>query len=117
MLGNMLAGCDESPGEIFDHNGKKYKKYFGSTSKEQKEKHLENIKNDQNYLKHIEGVSGGVLYKGSLIDLIEKLKAGINSGLSYSGARSIPELQLKAKFIAISQAGMRESGSHDLFNF
>ena len=117
MLGNMLAGCDEAPGEVFEHNGKKYKKYFGSTSKEQKEKHLENIKNDQNYLKHIEGVSGSVLYKGSLIDLIEKLKAGVNSGLSYSGARSIPELQLKAKFIAISQAGMKESGSHDLYQF
>jgi len=114
MLGNILAGTEESPGEIIEHNGKKYKKYFGSTSKEQKEKHIENIKNDQNYLKHIEGVSGSVLYKGSLEDLIEKLKAGISSGFSYSGAKNLTELHAKAKFIAISQAGIRESGSHDL---
>jgi IMP dehydrogenase len=117
MLGNILAGCDESPGEIFEHNGKKYKKYFGSTSSEQKQKHLDNIKNDPNYLKHIEGVSGSVPYKGSLKDLIEKLKAGITSGLSYSGAQNIEQLQLKAKFISISTAGLRESGSHDLINF
>jgi len=116
MLGNMLAGCDEAPGEIFEHSNKKYKKYFGSTSVEQKQKHLENINNDSNYLKHIEGVSGSVLYKGSLTELIEKLKAGITSGLSYSGARDIKELQVKAKFIAITPAGLKESGSHDLFH-
>jgi IMP dehydrogenase len=115
MLGNMLAGTDETPGEIVESNGKKFKKYFGSTSTEQKEKHLENIKNDKNYLKHIEGVSGAVLYKGSLEDLIEKLKAGISSGISYSGGFNIPELQKNAKFVAISTAGMRESGSHDLY--
>ena len=115
MLGNILAGTDETPGEIIEADGKKYKKYFGSTSTEQKEKHLENIKNDKNYLKHIEGVSGAVLYKGSLIDLIEKLKAGISSGISYSGGFNISELQKNAKFIALSTAGMRESGSHDLF--
>jgi len=117
MLGNILAGTDESPGEIFEHNGKNYKKYFGSTSSEQKQKHLENIKNDPNYLKHIEGVSGSVLAKGSIKDLIEKLKAGISSGLSYSGAKNIQEFQQKAKFIAISPAGLKESGSHDLYHF
>ena len=115
MLGNMLAGTDETPGEIVESNGKKFKKYFGSTSTEQKEKHLENIKNDKNYLKHIEGVSGAVLHKGSLEDLIEKLKAVISSGISYSGVFNIPELQKNAKFVAISTAGMRESGSHDLY--
>jgi IMP dehydrogenase len=115
MLGNMLAGTDETPGEIVESNGKKFKKYFGSTSTEQKEKHLENIKNDKNYLKHIEGVSGAVLYKGSLEDLIEKLKAGISSGISYSGGFNIPELQKNARFVAIPTAGMKESGSHDLY--
>ncbi len=117
MLGNILAGCDETPGEVIEHNGKKYKKYFGSTSVEQKQKHFENIKNDSNYLKHIEGVSGAVLYKGPVVELIEKLKAGINSGLSYSGAKDIPELQQKAKFIAMSPSGLRESNSHDLYHF
>lgn len=114
MLGNVLAGCDESPGEIIEIDGKKYKKYFGSTSIEQKQKHSENIKNDKNYLLHIEGVSGAVEYKGSLKDLIEKLKAGISSGLSYSGAKDIKELKQKAKFIAITPSGYKESNSHDL---
>jgi len=117
MLGNMLAGVDETPGEIFEVDGKKYKKYFGSTSKEQKEKHSLKVQNDANYLKHIEGVSGAVLYKGSLESIIEKIKAGVSSGLSYSGAFNILELQKNAKFVAITSAGLRESHSHDLFHF
>lgn len=116
MLGNILAGVDETPGEIFEANGKKYKKYFGSTSKEQKEKHSLKVQNDANYLKHIEGVSGAVLYKGSLESVIERIKAGVSSGLSYSGAFNIQELQRNAKFVAITSAGLRESHSHDLFN-
>lgn len=116
MLGNMLAGVDEAPGEVFEFEGKKYKKYFGSTSKEQKEKHSLKVQNDANYLKHIEGVSGAVLYKGSLESVIEKIKAGVSSGLSYSGAFNIQELQMNAKFVAITSAGLRESHSHDLLN-
>jgi IMP dehydrogenase len=114
MLGNMLAGCDESPGEIFELNEIKYKKYFGSTSVEQKQKHLEKLQTDANYLKHIEGVSGSVLSIGPLSEIIEKLKAGIASGFSYSGAGNLKELHKKAKFIAITPAGFRESNSHDL---
>jgi len=117
MLGNMLAGCDETPGEIFEENGKKFKKYFGSTSKEQKEKHSLKVKNDANYLKHIEGVSGAVAYKGSLESIIEKIRAGVSSGLSYSGSFNISELHQKAKFVAITSAGLRESHSHDLIQF
>ncbi len=115
MLGNMLAGTNEAPGEIIEHQGKKYKKYFGSTSEEQKEKHVENLKKDPNYLKHIEGVSGAVLYKGSLTEMMDKIGASLRSGLSYSGAFNIPELQKNAKFVAITPAGQRESGSHDLY--
>lgn len=116
MLGNMLAGCEESPGKIIEHQGKKYKKYFGSTSAEQKEKHTENIKNNSNYLKHVEGVSGAVLYKGSVNDLISKITASLTSGISYSGGYNILELQNNAKFVAITPAGLKESGSHDLIN-
>lgn len=116
MLGNMLAGCDETPGKVFEVDGKKYKKYFGSTSIEQKEKHSIKVSLDKNYLKHIEGVSGAVLYKGSLESIIEKIRAGVSSGLSYSGAFNIDELQENAKFVAITSAGLRESHSHDLIN-
>jgi IMP dehydrogenase len=116
MVGNIIAGTDETPGEIIEINNKKYKKYFGSTSEDQKKKHLENIKNDINYLKHIEGVSGYVLYKGSLTELIEKISANIKSGFSYSGAINIQELQENASFIQITPAGLRESNSHDLIS-
>ena len=117
MLGNMLAGTEESPGEIFESNGKKLKKYFGSTSLEQKEKHLENLKNDQNYLKHIEGVSGAVIYKGSVVPLLDRVKASVCSGLSYSGAFNIFELQNNAQFVTITSAGLKESNSHDLLQY
>jgi len=117
MIGNMLAGTEEAPGEIIESQGKKFKKYYGSTSTEQKEKHVENLKKDPNYLKHIEGVSGAVIYKGSVIEMLEKVSASLRSGLSYSGAFNILELQKNAKFIAITQAGQRESGSHDLYQF
>lgn len=116
MLGNMLAGCDETPGEVFEVEGKKYKKYFGSTSREQKEKHSLKVQNDENYLKHIEGVSGAVLYKGSLGSIVEKIKAGVSSGLSYSGAFNISELQQNAKFVSITSSGLTESHSHDLYH-
>lgn len=116
MLGNMLAGTDETPGEVFEMNGIKYKKYFGSTSKEQKEKHSLKVKNDENYLKHIEGVSGAVVYKGSLESIIEKIVAGVSSGYSYSGANNLEELQKNAKFVAITSQGLRESHSHDIIS-
>ncbi len=114
MAGNILAGTDEAPGEIYESGGIKYKKYFGSTSKEQKEKHQEIIKNNSNYAHHIEGVSGYLPYKGSVVQVLENLKAGIKSGFSYSGARNLEELWRNADFISISPAGQRESNHHDL---
>jgi len=116
MLGNMLAGTNEAPGEILEVNGKKYKKYFGSTSLEQKQKHLEMQKNDSNYLNHIEGVSGAVEFSGDLEKLVIELKSGISSGLSYSGALNIFEFHQKAKFISITPSGFLESNSHHLIN-
>lgn len=114
MLGNILAGTNEAPGETIDINGKKYKKYFGSTSLEQKQKHLEMQKQDSNYLNHIEGVSGAVSLSGDLEKLILQLKSGIASGFSYSGAQNITEFHQKARFIAITPSGYKESNFHDL---
>jgi len=115
MLGNFITGTDETPGEIYEFNNKKFKKYFGSTSVEQKSKHIENLAKDPNYLKHIEGVSGFVSYKGSLKDLIERCKGSLTSGFSYSGANNLEELWQKAEFIQITQAGYTESKHHDIF--
>lgn len=107
MLGSMLAGTDVSPGEVFEENGKKYKVYRGMASKEAQ------IDWKGSY-SSFEGVASRVQYKGQLPLVIEDIKGHIRSGLSYSGAFSIRELQLKAKFIKQSSAAQIESSPHIL---
>lgn len=103
--GSLLAGTDEAPGEIIEKNGVIYKEYNGSTSKTEKERQR---RNDL----HIEGVEALVKYKGPVTDVLDSLCAGIRSGLSYCGAKNITELQKRAKFIQITQAGLSESRAH-----
>lgn len=114
--GTYVAGTDETPGKIIIKNGCKYKEYNGSTSPKEKERQLQKDKNfkDKTYALHVEGVNGIVKYKGPLKMVIEIYCAGIRSGLSYSGARNISELHRKAKFIRITQAGLKESYPHDV---
>ncbi len=99
MLGNLIASSDEAPGEIVVVNNKTYKKYNGSTTLKEN---------------HVEGVAGLVPSRGPLSQIIQELVEGIKSGLSYSGAKNILELQDKAKFIRISSQGLRESNAHDV---
>ena len=108
MLGNLLAGTTESPGEIIEEQGKKFKQYNGSTSI------IEKQKLNPNNIEHVEGVVAKVPFKGPLKETISMLTAGIKSGLSYAGALNISELHQKAKFIKISPLGMRESQAHDV---
>jgi IMP dehydrogenase len=116
MGGSLFAGTDEAPGEKISIDGRLYKEYNGSTSRAEKLRQLEKdaAGKHEKYAMHIEGVEAMVPYKGPLQDVVESLTAGIRSGLSYSGARSIKELQQKAKFIRITQAGFRESQAHDV---
>lgn len=106
-LGSLLAGTDEAPGEIIEKNSVIYKEYNGSTSKTEKERQR---RNDL----HIEGVEALVKYKGPVGEVLDQLCAGIQSGLSYCGARNIAELWKKAQFIQVTNAGYRESGAHDM---
>ena len=108
MTGHLFAGLAETAGQIIIKNGKKYKEYNGSTSLTEKSRQSPNA------VKHVEGVESLVPYKGCLKDSIEKWIANIRSGYSYCGAKNIPELWQKAKFIRITPAGMRESGAHDV---
>lgn len=116
MVGNIVAGTDEAPGDKVKLNGKWFKSYNGSTSLAEKKNHL--VKNgeefEKNYTKQVEGVEGYVPYKGPLNKVMEKYIANLRSGLSYSGAKNIPELWNKAKFVQITSMGMRESGAHDV---
>ena len=108
MLGSMLAGTDESPGEVFTStDDKKYKVYRGMASVEAQVAW-------RGEARSLEGVSTTIPYKGSVVTALESLKQNIRSGLSYSGARSINEFQAKAHFIRQTSASIVESGTHIL---
>ncbi len=115
--GSLFAGTEETPGETVEVNGKLYKRYNGSTSLREKQKHLKNTsdKKSKTYVKHIEGVEGLVEYKGPVEETVSLLTAGIRSGFSYCGAKNLTELWKRAKFVRITQGGVRENGAHDVF--
>lgn len=116
MVGNILAGTDEAPGDKVKLNGKWFKSYNGSTSLAEKKSHVKQNGDEfeKNYTKQVEGVEGYVPYKGSLSTLIETYTANLRSGLSYSGAHNIKELWTKARFVQITAMGKRESEAHDI---
>ncbi|PIR43075.1 guanosine monophosphate reductase [candidate division WWE3 bacterium CG10_big_fil_rev_8_21_14_0_10_32_10] len=116
VAGNIFAGTKETPGEIIEIKGKKYKAYNGSASKSEKIKQVEKYNKDKNemYIIHTEGVEGIVPYKGNVEDVIQKLLAGVRSGLAYAGALNIKDFYNKAEFIRITSGGLRESNYHDI---
>jgi IMP dehydrogenase len=112
--GSFFAGTDESPGMIVMKDGKRYKKYHGSASYESN--HLRKETEQGKKVKErldifVEGVSSLVDYKGSVSDVIKSLVKGLQSGMSYCGARTVEEMQQKAQFIQITAAGWAESKS------
>lgn len=115
MVGNILAGTDESPGDYVEVSGKQYKVYNGSTSVDEKNNHVKKL-NDagKTYLKHIEGVASLVPYKGSVEDIIHLYEANVKSAFSYSGAWNLAEMWDKARFVRVSPLGQRENGAHDV---
>lgn len=118
--GSLFAGTVETPGNVIEIEGKKYKQYNGSASKAEKVKQVEIDSSDkgEEYTKHVEGVEAKVPYKGPVRDMVEDLCAGIRSGMSYCNAFNIEELWEKAQFVQITTAGNRESKAHDvLTNF
>lgn len=119
MVGSMLGGTDESPGTVLTKNGKRYKVYRGMASlaaslgRRSKERGPEPPGEDLNdYV--AEGVEAMVPYKGSVVDMLKQLGGGIRSGLSYCGARTIPQMQANAEFVRMSGAGFAESQPHDV---
>lgn|SRR5574337_52946 len=99
MVGNLFAGCEEAPGERIIIDGVSYKKYVGSST------HKTN---------HIEGVAALVPYRGSVDDILTKLREGLLSGCSYQGAHNLEELKDNPVFIKITNAGLKESHPHDV---
>lgn len=115
MMGNLLAGTDESPGELILYQGKRYKIYraMGSVSAMKagsKDRYFQ-----EDYTKFVpEGVEGIVSYKGCLSEVIYQLAGGVKAGLGYVGARNLKELRKKAEFIQITTFGLRESHPHSI---
>ena len=99
MVGNVFAGCEETPGNILSIDGKQYKEYVGSST------HKTN---------HIEGVAAIVPAKGRFKDILTKLLEGIRSGCSYQGSYNLNMLKRNPEFVKITSAGLRESHPHDV---
>ncbi len=116
MLGSLLAGCDEAPGEIEIYQGRSFKVYrgmgsLGAMACGSKDRYF------QTGSKKLvpEGVEGRVPYKGLLSDTIFQLCGGIRSGMGYCGCHTVEELHTKTKFVRITGAGLKESHPHDIY--
>ena len=120
MLGSMLSGTTEAPGDIFEDNGKKFKRYRGMGSvgamaqaHGSSDRYFQGGVNEANKLVP-EGVEARVEYKGAVSDVVFQIDGGLRSGMGYCGAANIPELIEKAQFVQITNAGLRESHPHDV---
>ncbi|MDE5755104.1 MAG: IMP dehydrogenase, partial [Oscillospiraceae bacterium] len=116
MLGSLLAGCEEAPGETEIYQGRQFKVYRGMGSLGA----MANGSTDRYFQEGAkklvpEGVEGRVPYKGALADTIFQLIGGIRAGMGYCGCATIPELWEKAKFVRITGAGLKESHPHDIY--
>ncbi|MCG2798838.1 MAG: IMP dehydrogenase [Cellulomonas sp.] len=123
MLGSLLAGCDESPGELVFVNGKQYKHYRGMGSlgamasrgrvSYSKDRYFQaDVPSDDKIVP--EGIEGQVPYRGPLGAVAHQLVGGLHQSMFYVGAHTIPQLQARGKFVRITPAGLKESHPHDI---
>lgn len=116
MLGSMLAGCEESPGETEMYQGRQFKVYRGMGSLAAMANGSKDRYFQEGSKKLVpEGVEGRVPFKGSVSDTIFQMLGGIRSGMGYCGAPDITTLRTKSKFVRITNAGLRESHPHDIY--
>lgn len=115
MVGSLVAGCEESPGETELYQGRTFKVYRGMGSLAAMEHGSKDryFQADQKKLVP-EGVEGRVPYKGNLADTVFQLMGGLRSGMGYCGSHNVDELKREAKFVRITGAGLRESHPHDI---
>ena len=123
MLGSLLAGCEESPGELVLVNGKQYKSYRGMGSlgaaqsrgrgrSYSKDRYFQGDVSDENFVP--EGIEGMVPFRGALGAVAYQLVGGLRQSMFYVGAQTVPELQAKGQFVRITAAGLKESHPHDV---
>jgi IMP dehydrogenase len=118
MVGSLLAGTDEAPGEIFLYQGRSYKSYrgmgsVGAMARGSADRYFQQDIKD--HLKLVpEGIEGQVPYKGPVREIIHQLVGGVKAAMGYTGSTSIAELQKRARFVRITNAGLSESHVHDV---
>ncbi|KQN26943.1 inosine-5'-monophosphate dehydrogenase [Sphingomonas sp. Leaf33] len=118
MVGSLLAGTEEAPGETFLYQGRAYKSYrgmgsVGAMGRGSADRYFQGDIKDQ--LKLVpEGIEGQVAFKGSAREVIHQLVGGIKAAMGYTGSATIPDLQQRAQFVRITGAGLRESHVHDV---
>ena len=116
MVGSLLAGCEEAPGDTEVFQGRQFKVYrgmgsLGAMAKGSKDRYFQ----EDNKKLVPEGVEGRVPYKGAVSETIYQLMGGLRSGMGYCGCGTVVELQEKAQFVQITAAGLRESHPHDIY--
>jgi IMP dehydrogenase len=120
MLGGMLAGVDESPGEVVLHQGERYKEYRGMGSMGamkgrsfSKDRYFQGGVTDTDKLVP-EGIEGRVAYKGPVANVLYQVAGGLRIAMGYCGAETIEDMRLRAQFVRITGASLRESHPHDV---
>jgi len=126
MLGSLLAGCDESPGELIEINGRKFKGYrgMGSLGAMQSRGEQKSYSKDRYMQDDVlsedklvpEGIEGKVAYRGPVAATVHQLVGGLRSGMGYAGAATIADLQTNGQLIQITAAGLQESHPHDVMD-
>jgi IMP dehydrogenase len=118
MVGSLLAGTDEAPGEIFLYQGRSYKSYrgmgsVGAMARGSADRYFQQDIKD--HLKLVpEGIEGQVPYKGPVREIVHQLVGGVKAAMGYTGSTTIEELQKRVKFVRITNAGLSESHVHDV---
>ncbi|MCL2839615.1 MAG: IMP dehydrogenase [Defluviitaleaceae bacterium] len=111
MMGNLFAGCEESPGTTELYQGRKYKVYRGMESCDK------SVENDNPFFsdtKISRGVEGRITYKGNLSDVLPQLLGGLTVGMSYAGCKTIADMHTTTQFLQVTPSGLRESHPHDI---
>ena len=132
MLGSMLAGTDEAPGEVIVHQGERYKSYRGmgsmgamgdrSAAGHEDAERARSFSKDRYFQGHVdevaklvpEGIEGRVAYKGSIVPLLHQFAGGLRAAMGYCGTPTVDELRTRARFVRITASALRESHPHDI---
>ncbi len=115
MMGNVFAGCQESPGRLVGMEGRYYKEYYGMGSAKARQKRFVQDRYSQPSKSISEGVEGWVPFRGPVKDILDEFRGGLKAAMGYVGASTIPEMWEKAELALVTERGAKEAAPHDIF--